>query len=61
MPENMLRHNDEVKNGLDGKICKDFEAYTLPMLVLIGPAGEVVASGLELHGRKLESVLRSLR
>lgn len=59
--EKMLRYNAEVQNGFNNKICEDYEVYSLPKLVLIGPTGNIVASGWELHGSKLDSVLRSLR
>lgn len=58
--EKMLRYSAEVKNGFNNKVCEDYEVYSVPKLVLIGPAGEVVASGWELQGKKLENVLRSL-
>ena len=58
--EKMIRYSAEVKNGFNNKVCEDYEVYSVPKLVLIGPAGEVVASGWELQGKKLENVLRSL-
>lgn len=60
MSEKMLRYSAEVKNGFNNKTCEDYEVYSLPKLILIGPTGDVVASGWELHGTKLERVLRSL-
>ncbi len=61
VPGKILRYNAEVQNGFNNKICEDYEVYSLPKLVLIGPTGNVVASGWELHGNRLDTLLRSLR
>ncbi len=61
MSEKMLRYSAEVQHGFNNKICEDYEVYSLPKLVLIGHTGNVVASGWELHGSKLDTLLRSLR
>lgn len=60
MSEKMLRYSAEVQHGFNNNICEDYEVYSLPKLVLIGPTGNVVASGWELHGSNLDSLLSKL-
>jgi peroxiredoxin len=46
-----------VERGFDSKICKSFEAYSLPKNFLVDSTGKVIALGKDLHGDQLEATL----
>lgn len=49
--------NAFISDGFGSKICKDFEVYSVPKLILVDPEGKVVAIGWDLRGDNLEKTL----
>ncbi|HEY9165763.1 MAG TPA: TlpA disulfide reductase family protein [Candidatus Kryptonia bacterium] len=46
-----------IYDGINGKLFRDFNAYSLPKNILVGPDGNVIAMGMELRGSDLEKTL----
>ncbi len=49
--------NGFVNSGFDNKICKDFEVYSVPKAILVGPKGNIAAIGWDLRGDNLGKTL----
>ncbi len=56
--ERVLQFNTKVWHGFDNKLCREFEVYSVPKLVLVDPQGVIAASGWKLLGPKIEEVIR---
>jgi peroxiredoxin len=52
--------NAIMDHGFNNQICKDYEVYSVPKLVLVDSHGNVVDSGWNLRGDSLKKVLKNI-
>jgi thiol-disulfide isomerase/thioredoxin len=52
--------NTIIENGYETKIAKDFGVVGLPLPILVGPSGHIVATEMDARGKNLESLLSKL-